>query len=206
MKITFFPGSVVGYIDHPQAILTRGLAYGLAQRGNDVRIVEERQNEILKRTLLAIGAGPSRHFHEQFLPNLQYHTYEPRTGAPLLEWVTRELALIDVGVAVDGVEQELCRWLGNVNREGLIRAYLTFDPGALTDERARQLDIDKYDIVIAPSKPAADLPWSELTPVVATPDDVPDITQHLPASIRDAATDAGDAAIAFEKIVTVLRR
>jgi hypothetical protein len=110
LRVTLFPGSIVGYAVHPEALLTRGLAHGLAERGHDVRIVEERQNDLLKRTLLEVGAGPSRHFHDHF-KKFQYHTYEPRTGAQLLEWVTRELALIDVGVAVDGVEQELCRWL-----------------------------------------------------------------------------------------------
>lgn len=205
MKVTFFPGSIVGYVGHPEALFTRGLAHGLAERGNDVRIVEERQNAILKRTLLEVGAGPSRHFHQHFR-NVQYHTYEPRTGAQLLEWVTRELALIDVSVAVDGVEQELCRWLGNVTREGLIRAFMTFNPEGLTEERAAALEIDKYDVVIATSKPAADLPWTALPPALAPQDEEQSIRSTLPESLGPAIADPLVAAAAFEQIVSIMRR
>lgn len=205
MRITFFPGSIVGYAGHPEALLTRGLAHGLAQRGNDVRIVEERQNAILKQTLLEHGAAPSRHFHDNF-KQFQYHTYEPRTGAQLLEWVTRELALIDVGVAVDGLEQELCRWLGNVNREGLIRAYLTFDPQSLTDEKAAAFEIDKYDVVIASSKPSADLPWTQLQPSIAPADEVDEIIASVPDRLVPELTEPTQAAEAFEQIVNVMRR
>jgi hypothetical protein len=205
LRITFFPGSIVGYVDYPQAILTRGLAHGLAGHGNDVRIVEERQNALLTNTLLTQGAGPSRHFHDNFR-QFQYHTYEPRTGTQLLEWVTRELALIDVSVAVDGVEQELCRWLGNITRAGLIRAFLTFDPEGLTDERASALDIDKYDIVIAPGKPAADVPWSELPPSVAPADGAPEIQRYLSASLAGQLVDPNVAATTFEGLIQVLQR
>lgn len=205
MKVTFFAGSVVGYIDHPEALLTRGLAHGLALRGNDIRIVEERQNEILKRTLLEVGAEPSRHFHQHF-GNLQYHTFEPRTGAPLLEWVTRELALIDVGVAVDGAGQELVRWLGNVTREGLIRAFLTYAPEALTEARVAELEIEKYDVVIAPSKPQADVPWTQLPPAIAPPDDDPALRATVPDEIQETLADPIVTATAFERIVTIMRR
>lgn len=205
MKITLFPGSIVGYAAHPEALLTRGLAHGLAERGHDVRIVEERQNELLKRTLLEVGSEPSRHFHDHF-KKFQYHTYEPRTGAQLLEWVTRELALIDVSVAVDGVEQELCRWLGNVNRAGLIRAFLTYDPDSLDSHRAAALDIDKYDIVIAPSRPAADLPWTELPLALAPQDDLESIRSFVPEQLLAARRDPVEVAQLFEQVINVMRR
>lgn len=205
MKITFFPGSVVGYVDYPEALLTRGLAHGLAERGDDVRIVEERQNARLTNTLLTQGAAASRHFHDNFR-QFQYHTYEPRTGAQLLEWVTREMALIDVAVAVDGVEQELCRWIGNVTRAGLIRAFLTFQPESLTVERASTLDIDKYDIVIATGKPPADVPWSQLAPTLAPADAIPGVREHVSARLRDEIVDPAAAAAGFAAIIEVLRR
>jgi hypothetical protein len=205
LKITLFPGSIVGYAAYPEAVLTRGLAHGLAERGHDVRVVEERQNELLKRTLLEIGSEPSRHFHDHF-KTVQYHTYEPRTGAQLLEWVTRELALIDVSVAVDGVEQELCRWLGNVNRAGLLRAFLTFDPDSLDDRRAAELDIDKYDVVIAPSRPAADLPWAELPPALAPQDDLESIRSFVPDQLIASSRDPAEVALMFEQVVSLMRR
>lgn len=205
MKVTFFPGSIIGYVDHPQAILTRGLALGLVGRGHDVRIVEERQNAIVKRTLLDQGAEPTRHFHRHF-QQFQYHTFEPRTGAPLLEWVTRELALIDVAVAVDGVEQELCRWLGNVTREGLLRVFATYDPDSLTDERAAALEIEKFDLVVAPSRPAGTMPWSELPPAVAEADEEPVIQAQIPPAVRQAEIEPDRAAAQFEQIIDILRR
>jgi hypothetical protein len=119
----------------------------------------------------------------------------------LLEWVTRELALIDVSIAVDGVEQELCRWLGNVNRAGLIRAFLTFDPDSLDDRRAAALDIDKYDIVIAPSRPAADLPWTELPPALAPQDDLESIRSYVPIRLLDASRDPEEVALMFEHMI-----
>ncbi len=154
MKVTFFVESVVGYVDNPTAIYTRGLAHGLSLRGNDVRIVEERQNDAVTRTLLAAGSGVARHFHDTFRM-FQHHTYEPRSGAQLLEWVTRELSLIDVAVAVAGIDSELCRWLANVSREGLVSTYLTFEPENLTDEVVAALDLDRFDLILAPRQPAA---------------------------------------------------
>ena len=120
----------------------------MSLRGNEVRIVEERQNAAFARTLRAVGAVASRHFYDEFR-TIQHHTYEPRSGASLLEWVTRELALIDVAVAVAGIESELCRWLANVSQEGLARAYLTFDPDSLTDDVVAALELERFDLILA---------------------------------------------------------
>jgi hypothetical protein len=178
MKVTFFAESVVGYVENPTAIYTRGLAHGLSLRGNEVRIVEERQNAAFARTLRTAGSAAARHFHDAFRL-FQHHTYEPRRGAPLLEWVTRELSLIDVAVAVSGIEPELCRWLANVSREGLVRAYMTFDPDRLTDEVVVSLEIERFDIVLAPRQPAARIAWRPIVPGIATDDHVAAITQAL---------------------------
>jgi hypothetical protein len=178
MKVTFFVESVVGYVENPAAIYTRGLAHGLSLRGNEVRIVEERQNAAVARTLRAVGAEASRHFHERFTM-FQHHTFEPRSGAPLLEWVTRELSLIDVAVSVAGLGPELCRWLANVSREDLIRAYLTFEPERLTDDVVAALELQRFDLILAPRQPAANIAWRPIVVGVAGDDRRPEIVQWL---------------------------
>ena len=203
MKVTFFVGSVVGYVENPTAFYTRGLAHGLALRGNEIRIVEERQNLAAVRTLREVGAGASRHFYDAF-QTIQHHTYEPRTGARLLEWVTREIALIEVAVAVDGVEPELCRWLANVSREGLTRASLTFQPESLTDDVAERLDLGKFDIVLAPSAIAAHLPWRRVPRTVAERDQGDDLQRWLPAGSAEHANSI-EAAEAFEAAISTTR-
>ncbi|HYI15006.1 MAG TPA: hypothetical protein VEX37_06425 [Thermomicrobiales bacterium] len=196
MKVTFFAESVVGYIGNPTAIYTRGLAHGLSLRGNEIRIVEERQNAAFVRTLQTAGSEAARHFHDSFRM-FQHHTYEPRHGAQLLEWVTRELSLIDVAVAVAGIEPELCRWLANVTREGLVRAYLTFEPERLTDEVAVALELDRFDLILAPRQPAASIDWREIVSGVAGQDRVPVILGSM-SPPPDEEVDPIRAAEVFE--------
>jgi hypothetical protein len=200
VKVTFFVGSVVGYHENPSAILTRGLAHGLALRGNDIRIVEERQNHAFARTLREYGAGAARHFYDNF-DLIQHHTFEPRSGAPLLEWVSRETALIDVAVVVEGVGDELCRWLANVSRLDLARTYLTWDPAALTTERITQLEIERFDVLLAPSQPlAAPTPWGRIEPTVARADVDLGLGDLVPRELQPLS-DPIDAAEVFERSV-----
>jgi hypothetical protein len=196
LRISFFAGSVVGYVDNPSAIYTRGLALGLALRGNDVRVVEERRNAALTRTLRAVGSSAVRHFHEQF-EALQHTTYEPRTGARLLEWVTRELALIDVAVAVDGLEDELCRWIANVSRERIRRAYLTWQPDQISEAVVQRLELERFDVILAPTKPMPELPWRRIEMVVAEPDRAAGLTPAVLAAGQDPVA----AATTFERAI-----
>ncbi len=205
MHITFLPGSVVGYVGYPEALFVRGLATGLVERGHRIRILEERQNEFLKRTLLDAGAEPSRHFHQQF-PNLMYHTFEPRSGAPLLEWVLGELSMVDVAVAVDGIGNELCRWIANLTETRLIRAYMTFNPDELTSEKAGSLELEKYDLILAPSRPAAQLPWSEIPPALASQDDQDHFRTNIPDRLQAILSDPQDASATFEQVMAVMQR
>ena len=199
VKVTFFVNSIVGYVDNASALYTRALAHGLALRGNDVRVVEPRQNEQLARTLRAVGSSASRHVHEAF-PLFQYTSFEPRSGARLLEWVTREVALIDVAVAVGGVDDELCRWLANVTRDELTRAYLAWEPADLTQERVSYLEIEKYDVILTLAAPSADVDWVAVQRSIAL-QDMGDATggyaDSLPVDLRDPL----GAAIAFERAV-----
>ena len=198
MKITFFVESVVGFVENPAAIMTRGLAHGLSLRGNEVRIVEERQNAAFSRTLRVARAEASRHFYDHFR-TIQHHTFEPRSGAALLEWLTRELALIDVAVAVAGVNDELCRWLANISQPGLTRAYLTFEPETLTDDVIASLELGMFDLILAPRAPAADIPWRQISATVAGHDRISLIEDHV--ALEDVETDPIGAAEFFEAAI-----
>ena len=168
MRITFFVNSIVGYVDNPSALYTRAFANSLATLGNDIRVVEERQNEMLTRTLRTTGSRASRHVYERF-PLLQHSTYDPRTGAPLLEWLSREVSLIDIAIAVQGVNTELTRWIANISREGLTRAFLVWEPEALDESDIVALELEKFDIILAPT-PIARLPSLAVQPSLAEQD------------------------------------
>ncbi len=200
LKITFFVNSIIGYVGNPAALYTRALANGLAVLGNDIRVVEERQNEPLARTLRATGAAASRHVYERF-PLLRYSTYEQRSGGPLLEWLTREVSLIDVAVAVQGVDTELARWVANISREGLTRAFLAWDPDSIDEARASELELEKYDLLLSPA-PVAGLPCLDVRPALAEQDLDDAIDRSLAGQLRDDLTDAIDAAARLERTLT----
>ncbi|MCO5176503.1 MAG: hypothetical protein M9890_05970 [Thermomicrobiales bacterium] len=127
---------------------------------------------------------------------MQYSTYEPRSGAQLLEWMTREISLIDLAVVVQGADAELTRWAANITREGLSRAYLAWQPDELTEALASELEIDKFDFVCGPA-PVTDLPWVEVQRALAE-QDIDGAIELAHAGV--AATDRGntiDAAAAF---------
>jgi hypothetical protein len=187
VKITFFAPTVVGYIAYPDALYVRGLAQALGERGHSVRVVEPRQNHAFASTLRAVGAAAARQFHADFT-GFQHHTFEPSTGGRLLEWVTREVALIDAAVVVEGLDDELTRWLANVSRPGLQRAYWTLHPDALTDELAVRLQLTLFDAVLAPSEPAADLPWRRVCRTVAAADESRGLTELATERWTDNST------------------
>ncbi len=197
LKITFFANSIIGYVENPAALYTRALANGLAVLGHDVRVVEERQNEQLARTLRVTGAGASRHVYERF-PLLHYSTYEPRSGAPLLEWLAREVSLIDVAVAVQGGDRELTRWIANISREGLTRAFLSWSPADIDEAGAAALELARYDLILGPA-PVASLPWLAVSPSLAEQDLGEDIDRSLAGPLYDDLADAIAAAAAFER-------
>ena len=183
-------------MDNPSALYTRALAAALADLGHDVRVAEARQNHPFTRTLRAEGSSTARQFYRDFRA-FQHHTFEPRAGAPLLEWVSRELALIDIAVAVHGLDAELCRWLANVMRDGLRRAFLTFEPARLTASVAEQLDVARFDALLAPAAPAAALPWSLVPRSIAKEDLAAGLAERAePDALLASPSDAARALLA----------
>ncbi|HUG16354.1 MAG TPA: hypothetical protein VMM78_15225 [Thermomicrobiales bacterium] len=203
LRVTFFTGSVIGYVDNPAALLTRGLAHGLALRGHDVRVVESRRNPAFVRTMEQAGAAAARHFFDAF-PTIQYHTYEPRSGASLLEWVTREIALLDVAVAVGGLDRELCRWIANVSRQRLLRAYLPWTLADVAPKRLLELEIALFDAVLAPFDVGGFT--THVRPIVAAVAGVDveaGLTRDLESDYAVSLSDPIEAAIAFERATTL---
>lgn len=203
MNVTFFPASALGYVDYPEGLFTRGLAAGLLARGHDARIVEERKNPVMTRTLKAEGASAARRLYNEF-PELLVHGYEPRTGSRLMEWLSRELSMIDVAVAVDGLPEEVARWIANLSHPTLTRVYLTFKPDALDSELVTRLELDKYDRILATGEPATPLDWSPILPTLARQDHSAGLVSHVPPDLVDRLADPLAAAEAFEQIVRSL--
>lgn len=201
MRVTFFPESAIGYVDYPEALLTRGLAAGLTERGHDVRIVEQRKNPALTRTLTTAGSAASRHAYERF-PGVLMHSYQPRSGAPLMEWISRELSLIDVAVAVHGVQEEVARWIANLSHPTLVRLYLTFDAELLDARLAESLELDKYDGVIAPVAPnGVEVDWYPVPATVHRADSDAGLESVIPEELQTALVAPDAAALALERAV-----
>lgn len=208
MRVTFFPLSAIGYIDYPEALLTRGLAAGLAARGHDIRIVEQRRNPAVTRTLSAAGSGASRHAFDRF-PNLLMHSYQPRSGAALMEWLSRELSLVDVAVAVHGVQEEVGRWIANLTHPRLVRFYLAFETAAVDESLSRQLELDRYDGLLTPEQPAISIAdWSPVPPALHDVDMEAGLDRELPEHVRKVLVSPDEAALALERAAarTIARR
>ena len=207
MKLTFFAGSVIGYVGHPEALFTRSLATALATRGDDVRVAEARKNEHYVRTLETDRAPAARAMFESF-PQVQHHTFDMRRGPRLFEWLAREIALLDVAVAVDGVDDELVRWLANLNQPGLIRIFQTYRPATLDAIRADRLELGLFNAVAAPAALANGRSWSLVRPSVARSDRDAGRLQHIDHAFVNElvapALSADDLLFAVERVRTEL--
>lgn len=194
-RITFFCGSVIGYRGDPAALPTRALADALGRRGHIVRLTEERMNAAFTQTLREVGGDAVRTIHDTF-PHMQMHAWETRQGAQLLEWLTRELALVDVAVVVDGAGELLTEWVAMIERRGLVRVYLHWESEALSSERAAALHLDRFDLVLSAADGA--LPYALAPQDIAAGITMPDV---------DAASlaDAGGVAQAFERAIATHR-
>lgn len=154
---------------NPEALYARAIAWGFHQQGRHVRMLEERRNAALRRTLESVGGAASRHAFEAF-PGILMHSFEPRSGASLMEWVARELSLVDLAIAIDGAGEELTRWIANLDHSTLTRIFVTYRPNELSKERVGQLELARFDAVFAPSEPAARIEWRPVGRSIAQQD------------------------------------
>ena len=145
------------------------MAIGFSELGYAVRMLEERRNATLKRTLETVGSNASRHVYSSF-PEILIHSFEPRTGALLMEWLARELSVSDYAIVVNGVPVELARWVANLDHKSLGRAYVTYRPEEMTDDRRSELELDLYDGIFATSAPPASIDWRRIERAIASRD------------------------------------
>lgn len=199
-RIAIFTASAIGYVDNPEALYARALGWGLHRRGHRVRMLEERRNSMLRRTLEVVGAAASRAAYENF-PGILIHAFEPRTGAALMEWIARELSLVDLAIVVDGVGTEIARWIANLDHERLVRAYATYRPDDLTAERAVELELERYDAVFASSAPVAPVEWTFLPRAIAPQDLEGVAAAYLPPDAADLTTAVDEAVRTLETML-----
>ncbi len=197
-KVTFFPATAIGYVAYPEALLVRGLASGIAAAGAEVRIVEERRNAAIEQTLKVHGSDAMRRTYESF-PDLTIHSYTARAGAPLLEWVSREMALIDMAVAIDGLPDELCQWIANLSHPTLTRIFISYRPEQITAERAAELELDKFDIIASPETIEGVDTTSRIALALAGAD--AELIDQLPEAWRSKLVDSATAATGLIDLV-----
>ncbi len=191
----------MGYVDNPEALYARAIAWGLHERGHYVRMIEERRNATLRRTLEAVGSGAYRAVHDNF-PGVLVHAFEPRSGAALMEWLARELSLVDIAIAVDGLPSDVARWIANLDHRALQRIFVSYRPDDLTSERATEFELERYDGVFASSSPKASIAWSPIQRALAPQDLATIPAQYLPLEPGEAATP-DEVARTIEAAMTV---
>ena len=163
-------------------------------------MLEERRNPSLRRTLEEVGSGASRHVYEAF-SGVLFHSYEPKTGATLMEWLARELSLVDLAIAVDGLPLEVARWIANLAHPDMRRAYVTYRPEDLSAERAGELEIERYDAILASGEPAADLVWIPVRKSIAPQDRAAISATYLPPPDQDEEAAPDDIARTIESLL-----
>ena len=122
LRWAIFSRSVVSAVDNPDAYLLRALGQALQTRGQEATFFEERANEAVRTLLRRSGGRALADFRGRY-PEIDYRTIETRTGADLVEWLTRTLGTFDIVLALIDAPAELVRWLGRLTRTHL-RTYL----------------------------------------------------------------------------------
>jgi len=163
-------------------------------------MLEERRNATLRRTLETVGGAASRIVYEHF-PGVLVHAFEPRSGAPLMEWLARELSLVDLAIAIDGLPTEVARWIANLDHRDLRRVFVTFRPDELTPGRAIESELERYDAVFASGQPGAELLWTPIRKTIVQQDLDLVAPAHLPVAPADGWATADESARLLEAVM-----
>jgi hypothetical protein len=123
LRFVFFGHSIVSDWENPAALTSRALLRALNQFGHETRFLEERGNRATVELLRARGSAPLREFAREF-PDVIYRTYELPKGLERTVWLARELADVDVAVALDDAPRELTDELARVPLPRLVRVLL----------------------------------------------------------------------------------
>lgn len=120
-----------------------------------------------------------------------------------MEWLARELSLVDLAIAIDGLPTEVARWIANLDHPELQRVFLTYRPDELTPERAEEIELERYDGVFASGSPVADIEWTPIGRAIA-PQDLESVApEYLPRSYRDEFVTPDEVARVIESAVLV---
>lgn len=123
LRWAIFSTSVVSAIDNPDAYLWRALGTRLRQMGHEAIFFEPRGNDAVRALLHRSGSAALTEFRVRHA-DIEYRTFEPRTGADLVEWMTRTLATVDVAVIQASAAAELVKWLAKLTRPHLRTFYV----------------------------------------------------------------------------------
>jgi hypothetical protein len=127
----------VSALDNPGAHLYRALGTHLAAGRFDVTFFEERANHWLRDLLLTEGAAGLRAFRDEF-PEIEYRTYELRSGPDLVEWLTRVLSTADVALVDRLVPEPIVKWVGQLTRYHLQTFLVDLGAGNPISDRLRE--------------------------------------------------------------------
>jgi len=163
-------------------------------------MLEERRNPTLRKTLEVVGSEAHRAAHEGF-HGILIHAFEKRTGASLMEWLARELSLVDLAIAVDGLPIEVGRWIANLDHRALQRVFISYRPERLTQAQISEMELDRYDQIFASSRPAADVSWQPIHKAIAPQDMQAVPPEYLPDDFDADAGTPEEAAKLLEAFV-----
>jgi hypothetical protein len=136
-----FPNSIVSDYENQEAHLYRAMARHIAALQDEARFYEERANPWLRNMLTREGAASFLDFQRHH-PEVDYTTYDPRTGAELADWLTRVLATVDIVVVDSSAPSEMVRWIGELTRPRLHTFLL--DPRGEDPSRLESMERIEY--------------------------------------------------------------
>lgn len=85
---------------------------------DEARFYEERVNPWLTSMLKSEGAQPLLSFRDKH-PEVEYVTYDPRSGQELADWLSLVLATADIAVVDPRAPERIVRWVGELTRPHL---------------------------------------------------------------------------------------
>lgn len=120
-----------------------------------------------------------------------------------MEWLARELSLVDLAIVVDGAPVDVVRWIANLDHQELSRVFLTYQPETLTDHRATELEISRYDAVYSTSTPQAAIDWLPIGFSIAPQDSRSIPAEYLPVLQPDRVMSPDEAARSLESALRI---
>lgn len=159
------------------------MASQIAALDDEARFYEQRVNPWMQNMLQHEGAQALLSFRDRH-PEVQYVTYDRRSGQELADWLNLVLATADIAVVDPAAPEEIVRWVGELTRPHL-QTFL-FDPyGDLRDEERRfeQLTMYRGVCIATRDEPGIELSGEQYLipfgPAFPAPGSNGDATRHI---------------------------